>query len=181
MQNEVVKTNLKKLTYAAVCLALALLLPMVTGNIPEIGNMLCPMHIPVLLCGFLCGGPWGALVGAVAPILRSLIFGRPYLYPTALAMMAELAVYGLMAGLLYRFLPKKPGYVYVSLIGAMLGGRVVGGLAQLVLLGLDGKGFTAAVFFTEYFVKAWPGIVIQLVFIPLVVIALRRSKLMLNK
>ena len=113
--------------------------------------------------------------------MRSLIFGRPYLYPTALAMMAELAVYGLMAGLLYRFLPKKPGYVYMSLIGAMLGGRVVGGLAQLVLLGLDGKGFTAGVFFTEYFVKAWPGILIQLVFIPLVVIALRRSKLMLNK
>ena len=78
-------------------------------------------------------------------------------------------------------LPKKPGFVYVSLVGAMLGGRVAGGLAQLVLLGLDGKGFTAAVFFTEYFVNAWPGMVIQLVLIPLVVIALRRSKLMLNK
>lgn len=181
MKNQRMSDNLRRLTYAAACLALALLLPMVTGNIPEIGNMLCPMHIPVLLCGFLCGGPWGVAVGAVAPILRSLIFGRPYLYPTALAMMFELAVYGLLAGLLYRLLPKKPSFVYVSLVGAMLGGRVAGGLAQLVLLGLDGKGFTAAVFFTEYFVNAWPGMVIQLVLIPLVVIALRRSKLMLNK
>lgn len=181
MKNQRMRDNLKRLTYAAACLALALLLPMVTGNIPEIGNMLCPMHIPVLLCGFLCGGPWGVAVGAVAPILRSLIFGRPYLYPTALAMMFELAVYGLLAGLLYRLLPKKPGFVYVSLVGAMLGGRVAGGLAQLVLLGLDGMGFTAAVFFTEYFVNAWPGMVIQLVLIPLVVIALRRSKLMLNQ
>ena len=90
--------NLRKLTYSAACLALALVLPFVTGNIPDIGNMLCPMHIPVLLCGFLCGGFWGTAVGAVAPILRSLIFGRPYLYPAALAMMFELAIYGLLAG-----------------------------------------------------------------------------------
>ena len=77
MKNQRMRDNLRRLTYAAACLALALLLPMVTGNIPEIGNMLCPMHLPVLLCGFLCGGPWGVAVGAVAPILRSLIFGRP--------------------------------------------------------------------------------------------------------
>ena len=181
MKNENLKKNLRGLTYAAVCLALALVLPMITGNIPDIGNMLCPMHIPVLLCGFLCGGLWGATVGAVAPILRSLIFGRPYLYPAALAMMFELAVYGLLAGLLYRGFPKKTGYVYVSLVCAMIGGRAVGGLAQLVLLGLSGKGMTAAYFFTEYFVNAWPGILVQLVLIPLAVIALRRSRLMLNE
>lgn len=181
MKKEILKIDLRRLTYAAACLALALLLPLVTGNIPEIGNMLCPMHIPVLLCGFLCGGLWGTAVGAVAPILRSLIFGRPVLYPSALAMMFELAVYGLLAGLLYRIFPKKPGYVYASLLCAMLGGRVAGGLAQLVLLGLGGKGMTAAYFFTEYFVNAWPGILVQLALIPLVVIALRRSKLMLNQ
>jgi thiamine transporter ThiT len=135
------KLNVRQLTYAAVCLALALLLPFVTGNIPEIGNMLCPMHLPVLLCGFLCGAPWGMAVGAVAPILRAMLFGRPALYPTALAMMFELAFYGLLAGLLYRLLPKKLGYLYASLLGAMIGGRVAGGLAKLVLLGFDGKSF----------------------------------------
>ena len=136
------------------------------------------MHIPVLLCGFLCGMPCGTLVGAVAPILRSLIFTRPVLYPTALTMMFELATYGFLAGLLYRLLPKKPLSVYVSLLGAMLGGRIVGGLAQLVLLSLNGKGMTGAYFFTEYFVNAWPGMVLQVILIPPVVIAMRHSKLM---
>ena len=175
------KLNVRQLTYAAVCLALALLLPFVTGNIPEIGNMLCPMHLPVLLCGFLCGAPWGMAVGAVAPILRAMLFGRPALYPTALAMMAELAVYGLLAGLLYRLFPKKMGYLYGSLLCAMIGGRLVGGLAKLVLLGFDGKSFGAAIFFTEYFVNAWPGIVVQLILIPLIVAALARAHLIERK
>lgn len=169
------------LTYAALCLCMALVLPFATGQIPEIGNMLCPMHLPVLLCGFLCGWQWGLTVGAVAPLLRSLLFTRPPLYPTAIAMTFELAVYGLLAGLLYRMFPKRVGYIYVALVGAMIGGRVVGGLAQLILLSLDGKGYTATVFFTEYVLTAWPGILLQLLLIPLTVSALRRSGLIPNE
>ena len=169
--------DIRKLTFSAACLALALLLPLLTGNIPEIGNMLCPMHFPILLCGFLCGGPWGAAVGLAAPILRSMIFSRPVMYPTALSMMFELAVYGLVAGLLYSRLPKKWTSLYVSLIAAMIGGRIMGGVAQAVLLGFGGKSFGMAAFVTEYFVNAWPGIIVQIVLIPLVISALEKAHL----
>ena len=88
-------------------LALAYVLPFLTGQIPEIGSMLCPMHIPVLLCGFVCGAPYGLVVGFIAPMLRSLTLGMPPLFSTATAMAFELAVYGLVAGLLYKALPKR--------------------------------------------------------------------------
>ena len=80
-------------------LALALVLPFLTGQLPQIGNMLCPMHLPVLLCGFLLGWPWGLAVGVTAPLLRSALFGMPPLYPVALAMCLELGCYGLVIGL----------------------------------------------------------------------------------
>ena len=48
--------------------------------------MLLPMHLPTLLCGFLCGGPWGAAVGFLAPLMRSAILGMPPPFPTAVAM-----------------------------------------------------------------------------------------------
>ena len=127
--------QIKKLSYAALCLALALVLPFLTGQIPTIGAMLSPMHIPVLLCGFLCGWQWGLAVGFVAPILRSVLFGMPKLYPTALAMMCELAVYGAATGFFYRLFPRRPWRIYLSLVLAMLLGRIVWGCAQYFLLG----------------------------------------------
>ena len=126
------KQSTRKLVFAALLLALGLVLPFLTAQIPQVGSMLLPMHLPVLLCGFVCGWPYGLLVGAVTPLLRSMLFGMPPLYPTAVAMAFELAAYGLLAGLFYKLLPKKPVYVYVALILAMLGGRAVWGLAQMV-------------------------------------------------
>ena len=96
-----------RLTYAALYLALALVLPFLTGQIPQIGSMLCPMHIPVLLCGFICGWPYGLVTGLIAPVLRSFLFGMPQLYPTAIAMTFELAAYGAVSGMLYHLMPKK--------------------------------------------------------------------------
>ena len=173
--------NVLKLTYSGVCLALCLVMPFLTGQIPQIGSKLLPMHIPVLLCGFLCGPVWGLAVGAIAPILRSLLFGMPPLFPTATAMAFELAAYGLLAGLFYKLLPKKTSYLYVALILAMLGGRLVWGLAMTVLMSVVGKGFTLAAFWAGAFANAWPGIVLQLVLIPPVVAALKKAKLMLNE
>ncbi len=173
--------NVLKLTYSGVCLALCLVLPFLTGQIPQIGSKLLPMHIPVLLCGFLCGPVWGLGVGLVAPLLRSLLFGMPPLFPTATAMAFELAAYGLLAGLFYKLLPKKTPYLYVALILAMIGGRLVWGLAMMILMGATGKGFTLAAFWTGAFANAWPGIVLQLVLIPPVVAALKKAKLMLNE
>ena len=173
--------NLLKLTYAAVCLALCLVLPFLTGQIPQIGSKLLPMHIPVLLCGFLCGPVWGLAVGLIAPILRSLLFGMPPLFPTAAAMAFELAAYGFLSGLFYKLLPKKTPYLYLSLILAMIGGRLIWGLAQTVFMGMAGKSFTLAAFWAGAFANAWPGIILQLVLIPPVVAVLKKAKLMLNE
>lgn len=133
--------NTKKLAYAALFLALCLVLPMLTGQIPQIGSMLLPMHIPVLLCGLVCGWQYGAAVGFVAPLLRSVLFGMPPMYPVAIAMAFELLTYGLVIGLVYRRMAQKGAAgVYAALLTAMAAGRLVWGVAEVVLLGLGRQG-----------------------------------------
>ena len=163
-----------KMVLAAMFLAMAYVLPFFTGQIPEIGSMLCPMHIPVLLCGFICGWPWGLVVGLIAPLLRSVILGMPPLFPTAVCMVFELSTYGAMTGLFYKWLPKKKGFIYASLVSAMIIGRLVWGLAMMVCMGIKGGSFGAAAFLTGAVTNAIPGIVLQLVLIPIVVMLLER-------
>ena len=170
-----------KIACAALCLALCLLLPFLTGQIPEIGGMLSPMHLPVFLCGFVCGGPWGMAVGLIAPLLRSLLFGMPPLFPTALAMAAELLTYGALAGWLYRIFPKKVPYLYLSLILAMIGGRIVWGGAQFGLLGLQGTAFPFSAFLAGAVTNALPGLALQVILIPLIVLALQKADLVADK
>jgi len=171
------KNNLRKLVYAAVCLALCLALPFLTGQIPQVGKSLNPMHIPVFLAGFLCGPWWALAVGVIAPILRHLLFGMPP-FPTYIAMAFELAAYGVVTGLLYKVLPKKIPQIYLSLAAAMIAGRIVSGLVNVVLYGLGIKegGYTVQMFLAAHFVTAWPGIVLHLVLVPALVIALRGAK-----
>lgn len=167
--------HLRNLILSALFLAIGLMLPFLTGQIPEIGNMLLPMHLPVLLCGLVCGWKYGGAVGLTVPLLRSLIFGMPYFYPNALAMAFELCAYGLLAGLIYSRFPRKNlGTVYASLLPAMLGGRLVWGLAQTVLLGFSGKAFPLAAFWTGGFATALPGIVLQLILIPPLTVLLQK-------
>ena len=168
--------GVRQLVLAALMLALAYILPNFTGNIPQIGSMLLPMHLPTLLCGFLCGGPWGAAVGFVAPIMRSLILTRPVMFPTAIAMAFELAAYGFFSGFLYRRLPKTLPGIYASLVAAMLCGRVVWGIVSALLL-LGGDGFTFAAFIAGAFTNAVPGIILQLIAIPAAVLALQKARL----
>ncbi len=165
------------LTSAGLCLALCMVLPFLTGQIPEIGGALSPMHIPVLLAGFLCGPWWAAAVGAVAPLLRFALFSMPPVFPTGTAMAFELATYGLVAGWLYGKLPKKNASLYVALITAMLAGRVVWGVAMVVITGISGAGFTWAAFLAGAFVNAVPGIIVHIVLIPVLVMALRKAGL----
>ena len=167
--------------YAALYLALALVLPFVTGQIPEIGAMLSPMHIPVLLCGFVCGWPWGLAVGLIAPLLRCLLFGMPTLYPTAIAMTFELAAYGAVSGLLYKLLPKKMWSIYAALLVAMIAGRLVWGAARFVLAGLSGSEFPMSMFLAGAVLNAIPGIILHIVLIPILVLMLRKAKLTLNE
>ena len=149
-------------------LALGMALPLLTAQIKEIGDTLLPMHLPVLLCGIVCGWKYGLPVGLVLPFLRSLIFGMPPLYPQAVWMAAELAAYGAVAGLLYALIRVR-GRVYIALIGAQIAGRVVWGVVKAILLGMGGKSFTVAAFFAGGFADALPGIILQLLLIPPIV------------
>lgn len=164
----------RRLTFSALMLACACVLPFFTGQIPQIGAMLCPMHLPVLLTGFVCGWPWGLAVGIVAPLLRSLTIGMPPLFPTALCMSCELAAYGAAAGLLYRRLRRRKGGVYAALLLSMLLGRLVWGAARWLCVGLGADSFGMAAFWTAAVVNALPGIVLQIVLLPPLVLLLER-------
>ena len=174
-----------KLVLSALFLALALVLPFLTGQIPEIGSMLCPMHLPVLLAGFVCGGPLAAVVGFIAPLLRFVMFGMPPIYPMGISMAFELLTYGLVSGVMYSHVFKKKTIVsvYVSLLTAMVTGRVVWGVVRLVLAGIAGQAgsFTFAAFLSGAVTTALPGILVQVILIPVIVLALRKAKLIDTK
>ena len=168
------RNDIKKLTLSAIFLALAFVMPFLTGQIPQIGSMLCPMHIPVLLCGFFCGAPWGLVVGFFAPILRSFTLGMPPMFPTAFCMAFELATYGVIAGWLHNKLPNKKVNVYVSLLGAMVIGRLVWGVIMFCCMGFDASKFGLSAFLAGAVLNAVPGIIVQIVLIPVLVITLEK-------
>lgn len=171
------RNRTKDLVLAALCLAIALLLPFLTGQIQSIGKMLCPMHLPVLLCAYICGWQWAAAVGAVSPLLRYALFGMPPIMPVGVAMAFELLTYGLVAGLLYKMLPKKTGNIYLSLITAMVAGRIVWGIVSLIIAGATSGAFGWQMFINGAVLTAIPGIILQIVVIPVLVIALKKAKL----
>lgn len=166
----------KKLVLNALFIALGLVLPFLVGQIPQLGNMLLPMHIPVLLCGLICGWSSGFTVGFIIPILRSMLFGMPLMIPFAITMAFELAAYGFIAGLVYTLLSKKIISIYVTLVLAMIGGRMVWGIMSYLFYGLSATAFTWDIFMAGAFINALPGIVIQLVLIPIIIIALKQTK-----
>lgn len=166
---------IRTMVLAAMFLAIAYVLPFLTGAIPQIGAMLSPMHIPVLLCGFVCGWSWGLVVGFMAPLLRSVTLGMPPFFPTAVCMAFELAVYGGISGWLHKILPRKKGFVYLALISAMIAGRLIWGAAMYVCMGIRGDGFGFSAFLAGAVTNAIPGIVIQLVLIPILVMVLEKE------
>ena len=168
-------TQTKKITYASFFLALALVLPFVTGQIPQIGSMLCPMHLPVLLCGYICGAPYGLLIGFLAPILRSLTLSMPPMFPTAFCMAFELATYGFFSGTFIQCLPKRKYSIYISLILSMILGRVVWGIIMFMCMGLDTSKFGFQVFLAGAFTNAIPGILLQSILIPILIILIKKN------
>ena len=169
--------NVKKLAVTAMLFAVGIVLPFMIGQIPAIGKMLLPMHIPVLLCGFIVGWQYGAVIGFMLPIVRGILFGMPPLYPNAIAMAFEMATYGFVSGFLYSHAKWQcTKMLYVSLIAAMLAGRVVWAFAEVVLLGIGGNMFTWNMFVAGAFLNAIPGIIVQLVLIPFIMVALKRAK-----
>ena len=172
-----VKIPTQKIVYSAVFIAIGIILPFFTGQIPSVGSKLLPMHIPILLCGFTLGAPYGILVGFITPLLRSLLFTMPPMYPTAIAMAFELATYGCIAGLMFKALPKKEIFIYIDLIIAMIIGRLVWGLAMLVLLSIKDNMLTWTIFINGAVINALPVIIVQLVLIPILIIALNKAGL----
>ena len=156
------KFNTKQLVLAALCVALGVVLPVAFHSIPNAGSVLLPMHIPVLLCGLVCGPVYGLLSGILTPLLSSMITGMP---PMAYlpGMLCELAAYGLAADL------------YIQLVSAMLIGRLVYGVMNALIFSAGNYSF--AVFVSGAFVTALPGIVIQLVLLPAVVLLLEKARL----
>ena len=169
-------TSPRRLVMGAVCIALCVVLPLAFHAIPNAGSILLPMHIPVLLCGLVCGWPYGFICGLLGPALSSLLTGMP---PAAVlpSMMVECAVYGCVSGLLLLIVHTKSTYadLYISMIGAMLLGRILGGASKALLFAPG--SLTVAAWATGYFVTGLPGIIVQLVLIPTLVFALMRAEL----
>ena len=161
--------KIKKLVLSGIFLSIGFCLPLLTSQIKEIGDTLLPMHIPVMLCGLICGGHYGFIIGLILPFLRSLIFGMPPIYPNAVWMALELATYGLVIGLIYSlFKNKNLKSIYISLVSAMISGRIIWGITKAVLMSIGGKFFTFALFISGGFIDALPGIILQLILIPFI-------------
>ncbi|RZT03003.1 ECF transporter S component [Cuneatibacter caecimuris] len=166
----------KRSMITAVCIALCVVLPMAFHSIQNAGSIFSPMHIPVLLCGLICGWPFGLLCGIAGPVLSSLLTSMPamaYLPPMAV----ELAVYGLAAGIMMQAVHTKKIYadLYLSLIAAMLAGRLVAGAAKALIFAPG--SYSMAAWAGSYFVTCWPAIVIQLALIPTICFALEKARL----
>lgn len=167
----------RNMTLSAMFIALALVLPFFTGQIPQIGSMLLPMHFPVFLTGLICGWQYGLTVGAIVPLLRHLMFGMPPML-TAIAMAFELATYGLVAGYIYTRAKKQTvTTIYTSLLSAMVIGRIVWGIVQIIILNFTGSAFTVQMFMAGALLNAIPGIIAQLVIVPIIMIALDKAKI----
>lgn len=170
--------NLFQLTLTAMFFAVGLLLPFAVGQIPAIGQMLLPMHLPVFLCALVVGWRYGMLMGFLLPLVRGVLFGMPPLYPNGIAMAFEMAAYGMVSGFLYAHARWQCiRTLYRALIAAMLCGRAVWAVAQVILLGISGGRFTASMFFAGAFLNAVPGIILQLTLIPVIMVTLGRAKL----
>ncbi len=170
-----------KLVVSALMLALSIILPTVIGmGSQRLGQIFLPMHIPVMLCGIICGTPYGIIIGLSAPLLKSVITGLPVM-TAAVSMAFELATYGGMCGMLYKLFPKKIGFIYPNLLLSMIVGRIVNGSINYLITTASDNEFVLSSFITLTTVNALPGIVIQLALIPLIVHSLRKTRFMLNE
>lgn len=171
-------TPVSKCAVTAVCMALCVVLPLTLHAIPNGGKLFSPMHIPVLLCGLVCGWQYGLACGLAGPILSSLLTGMPTMgTPTQYGMIIELAVYGLAAGLMMRLVhtKKQTADLYISLLTAMLAGRIAGGLSKALFF--SAGSYTFGAWASAYFTAGLPGIVIHLILVPVLYLALCKAHL----
>ncbi len=172
-------SHTRKTVFTAMSIALCVVLPTVFHMIPNAGSILLPMHIPVLLCGMICGWPYGAACGLLGPLLSSILTQMP---PVAIlpSMMVECAVYGAVSGLMMQLLPNRRPLLqlYASLIPAMLAGRIVSGIAKALVFS---PGMTWDAWITASFITSLPGILIQLVLLPSLIFTLTQARILPEK
>lgn len=172
------KLDNKKIILSAFFMALAIILPFLTGQIKNLGSMLLPMHIPVILCGLICGSIYGGIIGLICPMLRSMIFGMPILFPSAVCMSIELMIYGFLTGFLYdKFKYKCIRSLYRSIIISMIVGRIIWGICSYISYKIVGQTFTIDFYMMTAFIHALPGIIIQLIIIPIIMISIKKTKM----
>jgi niacin transporter len=163
------------LVLTALCIALGVVLPIALHSIPNAGKVLLPMHIPVLLCGLMCGWPYGLACGILTPLLSSLLTGMP---PMAFlpSMLFELATYGLVSGILILLIHtgKRIVDIYIQLVVAMLAGRLIYGILNTFIF--SAGSYSMAIFISGAFVTALPGIIIQLILLPAIILILEKAK-----
>lgn len=175
MEQTKTRKQIQNIVLSAMLLAVGIVLPFFTGQIPQIGSMLLPMHLPVLVCGLICGWQYGGIIGFILPLFRYVLFGMPPM-PNGLAMAFELAAYGMIAGYLYSHSHWKCTFaLYRSLIIAMLGGRIVWGMVRIIMTGVAKEAFTWQMFLAGAFINAIPGIILQLIFIPALMLVLQKT------
>lgn len=170
-------SNVKRISLCAMCVALCYVLP-IAFHAVGLGGTLSPMHIPVLLCGIVCGGGYGLICGLIGPVLSSLLSGMPPMM-MLIRMIPELCVYGLVAGLAMKYIRtgKAAADVYISLAIAMVAGRIVGGIATAIFYTVTSGVYSIALWATGYFVESVPGIVAHLVIVPVLVFTLEKARL----
>ncbi len=177
------KTSLYRMIVIAVLLALGMVLPFLTGQLPTIGQAISPLHIPAFIAGLTCGWSRGMALGFVLPILRSIVFGMPPLVAVGIPMAFELAAYAGVCGALYPLLRRRMKRLLAmlaALVIAMIAGRILGGAAKAIVMGITGSGFTFSMFISSYFVTTAAGAVIHLILVPAVVLALEKAHLSPN-
>lgn len=166
--------NTKKLVLSGLFIALGVVLPMAFHSIPNAGSIFLPMHIPILLCGLLCGPLYGLGCGILTPIVSSLLTGMP---PMAIlpSMLCELAVYGLLSGLFMHILSfsNRLIQIYISLIASMIAGRIIYGILNALIFRFG--AYSLNIWLASAFITAIPGIIIQLTVIPFILFVLQKS------
>lgn len=168
-------TTVKRTTLCAMCIALCYVLPIALHTV-GLGSILSPMHIPVLLCGLICGGAPGLICGIVGPCISSLLSGMPPVM-MLVRMIPELCVYGLVGGLAMKLRTGRTVTdIYISLALAMLAGRIAGGIASAVFFTVTTGVYSVALWLSSYFIEAVPGIVAHLILVPVLYATLERAR-----
>jgi ECF-type transporter family protein len=164
------KITTKEIVLSGLLLATGLVLPMFFHMFGMTGPIALPMHIPVMIGGFLLSPHIALFLGIMTPILSGLLTGMPVLFPMSIIMAFELGVYGLTIAILTK---KFKLSTIPSLIISMITGRISAGLTVAVLVQLFGIKMNPIIFIKGAIITGFPGIIIQLIFIPPLVYAIK--------